>query len=326
MIIIFEGTPGSGKSYDAVQKIIDNLRKGRIVYTNMEGMELPQQQEHIKAQCQLGDWEFSQQFFFLDGADLLEFWKVVKKGSLIVIDEAHKLYNSRDWQKQINRDCANWCSTHRHGGYDVVFITQAVEKLDAQIRTLVEFTYRYRKINFFGSLVTNSYLVYPFAGDDTGKAMASPFKRMYRKQIFDCYKSYVTADVKELGIMSHINILKHPVFYLIPCVLIAFIYFFSQSSFADGRLFPVPRVSAVVPVVPADVVLPSVVAVGAPRTQKKGSATSKVLGRADGLKNTYFVLLMPGSDDPVTLGSYEVDELCRCNSKARLNVGDLILL
>ena len=36
MIVGFVGTPGSGKSYDAVKKILFNLKKGRHVYTNID--------------------------------------------------------------------------------------------------------------------------------------------------------------------------------------------------------------------------------------------------------------------------------------------------
>lgn len=40
MIIFFDGNSGSGKTYEAVKKIIDNLRRGRKVYTNIDGLGL----------------------------------------------------------------------------------------------------------------------------------------------------------------------------------------------------------------------------------------------------------------------------------------------
>ena len=47
MIIIHEGVPGSGKSYDAVRKIIDALKKGRVVYTNIDGLDKDQCREYL---------------------------------------------------------------------------------------------------------------------------------------------------------------------------------------------------------------------------------------------------------------------------------------
>jgi len=48
MIITHEGLPGTGKTYDAIIKIISNLKKGRVVCTNIEGTDIPIHQEAIK--------------------------------------------------------------------------------------------------------------------------------------------------------------------------------------------------------------------------------------------------------------------------------------
>ena len=55
MIIGFAGTPGSGKTYEAVKKITDNLQWGRVVYTNIDGMSDPECLEMIKSYCGLSD-------------------------------------------------------------------------------------------------------------------------------------------------------------------------------------------------------------------------------------------------------------------------------
>lgn len=235
MILCYEGTPGSGKSYDAIVKIIDNLRLGRIVYTNISGIDDPVCREHIKLKAKLDDYECSTHLVYLSDLEITQPQKHCKPGSLLVIDEVHKRLNARDWQSQKNKEFADWGSTHRHGGFDVLLITQGLEKVDSQVRGLVEFTHRYKKNNYFGSLMEKQFLVKVYEEDSTkiiGKRSGK-----YDKSVFKCYKSYVTSDIKEMKIQSNVNILKHPIFYSIPVLLLIFGYYFSKSSFASGDWF-----------------------------------------------------------------------------------------
>lgn len=277
MIVFFVGTPGSGKSYEAVKKIIDNLRIGRCVCTNIDGMDLPECQEYIKNLLGMDDFIFHTKFRYLQKDEILRFWEtetiitpafirdfdndvfedqitetqelICPKGSLIVIDEAHKHFNARDWNvtdkdgRNPNKLLGDWASTHRHLGYDLVLITQHIDKVDKQVRTLTEWTYFFRKVNFFGGAVQKKYLCYSYSGDDhDGKPLAKNV-RTYSPDIFPCYQSYSAADAKEVGFMAHTNILKHPVFYAIPVVLCTVLYmFFSKSSFASGDIFGVNKV------------------------------------------------------------------------------------
>lgn len=276
MIVFFVGTPGSGKSYEAVKKIVDNLRTGRNVCTNIEGMDEPECQEYLKHLLGFSDLRFKQLFRFLTKEELSFFWKTEKRkksvctdsgdgvfndvtietdelicphGSLIVIDEAHKHYNARDWNDKekasVTREMGDWASTHRHFGYDVVFITQSIEKVDKQVRTLTEWTYFFRKVNFLGSAVNKKYMKYSYTGDDhDGKALAKSIET-YHPEYFDAYKSYATADAKEVGFMTHVNILKHPIFYVIPVVVcLAFYMLFYKSSIGTGDVLGTKKIAA----------------------------------------------------------------------------------
>lgn len=271
MVVFFVGTPGSGKSYEAVKKIVDNLMLGRTVCTNVDGMNDPKCLEYMKNLVGMDDFTFDQRFRFLDSDQVKRFWKTEKvinlqfmqdeesgvfndiptevdelicpHGSLIVIDEAHKPFNSRDWQNTSNRELADWASTHRHFGYDLVLITQDIEKVEKQVRSLTEWCYFFRKVNFFGGAVKKKYLCYSYSGDDhNGKPLAKS-TRTYEDKYFPCYSSYSTSDAKEVGFMSHTNILKHPIFYAIPVVIAFCLYmFFQKSSFASGDVFGVNKV------------------------------------------------------------------------------------
>lgn len=241
MITFYEGTPGAGKSYDVVRKIIANLCLRRRVITNVEGLDDEKCLEMIKFKTGFDDYDLHKYLFFLDTNSALRFWEYVTPGCIVVIDEAHKLFNARDWQSVKNRQCADWCSTARHDGIDVVFITQRLEKCDAQIRSLTQYTYRYRKVDFMGSLAKKSFLCYVYDGDDTSHHMGRR-SGIYDSSYFPCYKSYTGKEIKEMGIQKNINILKHPIFFIIPIVLLLTIYFFSQSSFIHGRIMPKPDI------------------------------------------------------------------------------------
>lgn len=245
MIIGFTGTPGSGKTYEAVEKILDNLMKGKIIYTNIDGMFDPECQEMIKSYCNLSDLALTIQLKQLEPDQIADFWMHIEPRCLVVLDEIHKWFSNRDWNDPKNKQFGYWASTHRHYGYEVVLITQNIERVDAAVRSLLEWNYVYRKVNFLGSAVQRFYLCYSYGGDDTNGRPLATNKRRYKPAIFRCYKSYVSSDIKEMPIMQHVNVLKHPVFAIIPIVLCLTIYMvFYKSSLGTGDLFGTDKVTA----------------------------------------------------------------------------------
>ncbi|MBI4690417.1 MAG: hypothetical protein HY754_09160 [Nitrospirae bacterium] len=62
--------------------------------------------------------------------------------------------------------------------------------------------------------------------------------RTYDPRIFMCYDSYISRDIKELKVMTHSNIFKHPVFYAIPVMIVVFIIMFMKSGFSRGEIIP----------------------------------------------------------------------------------------
>lgn len=245
MIICFAGTPGSGKTYEAVKKVLDNLRQGRTVYTNIDGMDAPECLEMIKNVCGLSDFGLTRHLKFLSNDQIEDFWMHIEPGCLCVLDEIQKFFSSREWQSDKNKIFGSWASTHRHHGFDVVLITQHVERIDSAVRALIEWTYVFRKVNFFGGAIQKKYICYSYGGEDTHGPPLSKNIRTYQVVIFQCYKSYVGKDVKELGIMQHVNVLKHPVFIAIPLVFIFTLYMvFFRSSLGTGDLFGTKKVMA----------------------------------------------------------------------------------
>ena len=235
MIVLFEGFPGSGKSYDAVRKILSNLRKGRRVLTNIDGMDNQQQRTVIQHYLDLDDYQIDTQLLCLSSENVLKFWEYVLPGDIIIIDEAQNYFNARDWQQESNRKFNAWASEHRHNGNDLFLITPNQARIDKAVRDLVEWFYRYKKLNMFGSMVQKGYVRFAFYGRDIepiGKKICK-----YDSKIFLCYKSFFQGNIKEHATMKHANILKHPIILSIPVCLIVLVYFLSKSTFLSGDLF-----------------------------------------------------------------------------------------
>lgn len=235
MISCYEGLPGSGKSYDAVKKLLVNLKTGRRVLTNIDGLQNEHQRTVIKHYTDFDDIALDNTLVHMDDEQTTEFWKHSEKGDLIVIDEAQNYFNSRDWQTVTNRELGKWAALHRHLGIDVVFITQNMAGIESSVRRLVEWVYRYKKINMFGGMVQKRYVRFAFFGESSeplGKTICT-----YDQKIFACYSSYFAGGTDEIGMEKPFNVLKHPVFFLIPVFLVALIYFGSKSFLVGGGIF-----------------------------------------------------------------------------------------
>jgi len=241
LIIIHEGVPGSGKSYDGIRKILDALQRERVVYTNIDGVHVDTCREFIASRIgQSRDW-LDSHLMFLPANCIPDFWNHTEVGSLVVIDEAQLYFNSRDFIKTANREFGDWASTHRHHGYDLLLITQNAARIDTAVRSLAEFRYRYRKLNVFGSLCSKGYLIYTYAGEDPKHL--SMRKSTYDVGIFPCYNSYV-GDATEKKVIKLPNLLNHPIFYGLAVVLCLTIYFAKDSPLLHGKLINTPIADA----------------------------------------------------------------------------------
>lgn len=244
MIIFFDGSPGSGKSYDAVRRIVDNLKTGKRVYTNIDGMDKPECREAISLLTGLSDEQMERNLIALKNEQVPYFWNYVEPQSLIVIDEAQKYFNVREWQTDKNNEFGAWASTHRHYGFNVFLLTVNLDRVDSSVRQLAEWTYRYRKANFFGDMISNKYVLKSYVGDDVkGKPFAKSVKS-YDKKLFKCYESYSMKDIKEVGVMKHANVFNHPIFYAIPVTIVIFIILFMRSGIVSGDFFGAKRFQA----------------------------------------------------------------------------------
>jgi zona occludens toxin (predicted ATPase) len=197
MIIGFTGTPGSGKTYDAVRRILNSLSMDRVVYTNIDGMDAPECLEMIKKVCKLSSRALAKQLIYLQPDQTENFWDHISPGALIVLDEVDKIFDSREWQSEKNKKFSSWCSTHRRYGCDLFLITLDMARISASMRALFERCFVFRRENA-GSTEEQKYICNFHDGDPTSKSFRRQRVCVYDPQIFRCYQSY--AGISPAGI------------------------------------------------------------------------------------------------------------------------------
>lgn len=148
-ITLYSGTPGSGKSYHAASEIWNWLRfrdRGLICNFPLNGKILKE-----RKRCR---------FDYVDNRDLtVDFLKDyastyhkvgIERQTLVVIDEAQVLFNARTFAAKDRQEWCTFFSQHRKYGYDFILIAQYDRMLDRQIRCLLEYEVRHRKLNNYG--------------------------------------------------------------------------------------------------------------------------------------------------------------------------------
>lgn len=151
MIVLYSGTPGSGKSLDCARTIYNWCRRGAPVICNFpvnvgnirifrrerEVYFIPNHELDPDALVAFSRWYFT--------------GRSVKEDSiLLMLDEAQLLFNARDWRGS-GRDRWNWFFTmHRHFGFYIILCAQFDQMLDFQIRCLIEYEIIHRKVKNMG--------------------------------------------------------------------------------------------------------------------------------------------------------------------------------
>lgn len=193
MVVLYSGTPGSGKSYHATDRVHAATKRGINVIANFV-INLPKEKQR-------------ERFFFCDTPYMtveyfINFSKEHHKENkesqtLIIIDEASVLYNPRDFGRKDRSDWIHFFSQHRKLGFDIILITQQDRMLDRQIRGQIEYEHKHRKIANFGfkgaliKLLTHAAFVdvviwYPI------KNRNEAIYIRYKKKIANSYDTFAT--------------------------------------------------------------------------------------------------------------------------------------
>lgn len=185
MIWFYSGTPGSGKSLHVARDIYHKLNRNSCVICNfginmdMYKYELVEKEytvpaddgvktikkkmriyKDIKGTCmQLENYQITPEFlinyakaFFPRDKHL----RIKEASCLLVIDECQLIFNAREWNARGRDKWISFFTQHRKFGYNIILISQFDRLVDRQIRSLIEYEVKHRKLNnynFFGKFI-----------------------------------------------------------------------------------------------------------------------------------------------------------------------------
>ncbi|WED66830.1 zonular occludens toxin domain-containing protein [Synoicihabitans lomoniglobus] len=139
LIEIIAGTLGGGKSMCAAERAYWHLERGAYCFTNVE--MFPDKIEQRMAER--GYKYDPERLTILDGKSLRDFHRQISRGTadsqvLVMLDEAHLEWNSRDYQSTRkdprDREMLTFITLCRKLDIILLFITQSPEDIDKQLR------------------------------------------------------------------------------------------------------------------------------------------------------------------------------------------------
>ncbi len=184
MIWLYSGTPGSGKSYHAALDIKRRLRKK-------------------KKNRVIGNFPITitKNYTYIDNGSftvkkLYNYARLyhqpgVEGQTLVVIDEAQVIFNSRNWNSsgENRMDWIVFFTQHRKLGFDFILIAQNDRMIDRQIRCLVEYEIAHMKIgNYFRLIPFTAFMcVQRWYGQ---RLKVGHEVIMYRKSVASIYDTF----------------------------------------------------------------------------------------------------------------------------------------
>lgn len=194
LLLLYTGTPGSGKSLHVARVIRNFLRDGKPVIANFPINPSVRGFEHFS--CVAND-TLSPDYLYSFAARYWAGRPVREDRILFVVDEAQIIFNARSWSQGDRAAWLRFFSQHRHFGYSCVLVTQFDRMIDRQIRCLAEYEVIHRKVSNIG---LKGRIVSVLAGGNLfvsvrvfygmREKVGSDFFRGSRK-LFALYDSYV---------------------------------------------------------------------------------------------------------------------------------------
>jgi zona occludens toxin (predicted ATPase) len=189
MIELYEGVPGSGKSYHAVcEKFLPWVRQGRRLYISVDGIYLDRLALFTGIDREILEHQIT---VWKDSVEVLQAFPHVEPGSAVIIDEAQTVFRS---MQKVEPSLLRWLETHRHYGVDILLMSQDFRQMSQGVTRLIEATVKFRKLAFVG--LSKKY---------QGKVRGNPedhetiraFVGTYSSSVYAYYSSYASAAIQE---------------------------------------------------------------------------------------------------------------------------------
>lgn len=147
MIYLYSGTPGSGKSLHVAKDILSKLNiKKQSVIANFDINFNILSKNHGSFIC-VDNNNLNVKFLYDYAMQHHQLGR--ENQTLLVIDECQTIFNPREFSRSDRLEWNNFFSQHRKLGYNVILITQNDRLIDRQIRCLIEYEIKHRKVNNF---------------------------------------------------------------------------------------------------------------------------------------------------------------------------------
>ena len=147
MILLYSGTPGSGKSYHTAHNILDRLKYKHCTICNFP---INNYKKYKGEFHYIRNDKLTPEFLINFSKEYFQKHKFREGAIYLFIDEAQLLFNSREFQRGDRMAWLSFFTQHRHLGYDIILICQFDRMLDRQIRCLIEYEYIHRKVSNMG--------------------------------------------------------------------------------------------------------------------------------------------------------------------------------
>lgn len=149
MITCYTGTCGSGKTYHAVQKILEKLKRGGYAIGNIE-LNLSEKYAGHYRYVDMYDITIEMLISYAKEVSEKLGRRLKEDELLLVVDEAQLIFNCRDWNMGGRKEWTKFFQLHRKLGYGIILVTQMAKMLDKQIYGVMEYEVIHRKASNFG--------------------------------------------------------------------------------------------------------------------------------------------------------------------------------
>ncbi len=189
MIEIYEGIPGSGKSFWTIkEKLLPAIKDGRKIYVYVDGVY-----------CDRIAWflgkpvaELKEQLVIMkDPLEVRQIHRTVEPGALVILDEAQNVFRSME---RVDKALLRWLETHRHYGVDVLMCCQDYMQMAQGVTRLVESTTKFKRLSVFGLHRRAQGIV---RGTPADTETIRKFVFEYDPRYYSFYASYAAAAIRE---------------------------------------------------------------------------------------------------------------------------------
>lgn len=184
MLIVHEGIPGSGKTFEAVSKhLIVGLKKKRHCFCRIDELNFPQ----LAELAGITEEECRKLLVQLTVEQAMVIQTVeMPIGSLVLLDEVQNYFP--DERKKLPDDVVKFVAEHRHKGLDIILMCQDLRDVHKIWRRRVDTKIVFTKLDMLGGKGYRWKLYKAIAPEKFKEVSAGEEK--YAKEIFGSYKSF----------------------------------------------------------------------------------------------------------------------------------------